>query len=77
MSVKIAIIGAGPYGLSVASALGADQAEVVLLGEPMKTWRTAMPEGMSLKSDGFASKSVLAREWGDPGGLLPQPAYRI
>ena len=55
MSVKIAIIGAGPYGLSVASALGADQAEVVLLGEPMKTWRTAMPEGMSLKSDGFAS----------------------
>src|SRR4051794_26364282 len=51
----IAIIGAGPYGLSVAAHLRARGADFRIFGVPLSTWRSAMPEGMLLKSDGFAS----------------------
>ncbi len=51
----VAIIGAGPYGLSLAAQLGAAGLNVRIFGEPMHTWRTGMPEGMVLKSEGFAS----------------------
>ena len=50
-----AIVGAGPYGLSIASHLRARGIEHRIFGEPMRTWRTEMPQGMFLKSDGFAS----------------------
>ncbi|HEU5035699.1 MAG TPA: NAD(P)-binding domain-containing protein [Nocardioides sp.] len=50
-----AVIGAGPYGLSVAAHLGACHADYRIFGRPLHTWRTAMPRGMYLKSDGFAS----------------------
>jgi thioredoxin reductase len=51
----VAIIGAGPYGLSIAAHLGARGADYRVFGKPLSTWRTAMPKGMLLKSDGFAS----------------------
>lgn len=51
----IAIIGAGPYGLSLAAHLKAAGADFRIFGRPMATWRSHMPQGMLLKSDGFAS----------------------
>ncbi|HEX5089008.1 MAG TPA: NAD(P)-binding domain-containing protein [Nocardioides sp.] len=50
-----AVIGAGPYGLSVAAHLHHRRADFRVFGRPLDTWRTAMPRGMYLKSDGFAS----------------------
>jgi hypothetical protein len=50
-----AVVGAGPYGLSVAAHLHGHRADFRVFGRPLDTWRTAMPRGMYLKSDGFAS----------------------
>lgn len=55
LQVDIAIIGAGPYGLSVAAHLQARGSNYRVFGKPMHTWLTSMPKGMLLKSDGFAS----------------------
>jgi thioredoxin reductase len=52
---EVAIIGAGPYGLSVAAKLRAAGVPFRIFGPPMHFWRTGMPTGMHLKSDGFAS----------------------
>ena len=51
----IAIIGAGPYGLSIAAHLGARGGNFLIFGTPMGEWRHNMPPGMFLKSEGFAS----------------------
>ena len=51
----VAIIGAGPYGLSIAAHLRARGVDFRIFGTPLGTWRSAMPKGMLLKSDGFAS----------------------
>ena len=53
--VDVAIIGAGPYGLSLAAFLGARGINYRIYGEPMESWRKGMPSGMSLKSDGWSS----------------------
>ncbi len=53
--VGVAIIGAGPYGLSLAAHLRAAALPFRQFGLPMRLWRTAMPRGMFLKSQGFAS----------------------
>lgn len=55
MGVDVAVVGAGPYGLSIASHLRARGIEHRVFGTPMQTWRTQMPQGMFLKSEGFAS----------------------
>jgi thioredoxin reductase len=60
----VAIIGAGPYGLSLAAHLAAANVDVRVFGQPMHFWRSNMPEGMVLKSEGFASNL-----W-DPDGAL-------
>lgn len=52
---QVAIIGAGPYGLSVAAYLRKRGLSFRIFGPPMDTWTSHMPEGMCLKSDGFAS----------------------
>jgi thioredoxin reductase len=52
---NIAIIGAGPFGLSIAAHLKAHKVDFRIFGSPMDTWRTQMPKGMRLKSEGFAS----------------------
>ncbi len=53
--VDVAIIGAGPYGLSLAAHLSARGVSFRIFGSPMQTWLTHMPKGMRLKSEGFAS----------------------
>ncbi|MDD0811618.1 NAD(P)-binding domain-containing protein [Curvibacter sp. RS43] len=53
--VDVAIVGAGPYGLSLAAHLTGRGVKVRIFGTPMRFWREHMPRGMQLKSDGFAS----------------------
>jgi cation diffusion facilitator CzcD-associated flavoprotein CzcO len=53
--VAVVVIGAGPYGLSIAAHLRTQQLSFRIFGEPMASWRDHMPKGMSLKSEGFAS----------------------
>src|SRR5882757_1866646 len=52
---EVAIIGAGPFGLSIAAHLRARGIEFRIFGKAMSTWSTQMPKGMHLKSDGFAT----------------------
>jgi cation diffusion facilitator CzcD-associated flavoprotein CzcO len=52
---EVIIVGAGPYGLSIAAHLRAAGVTFRIFGSPMLTWREHMPDGMLLKSDGFAS----------------------
>jgi thioredoxin reductase len=67
--VDVAIIGAGPYGLSVAAHLRAQGVSVRIFGSPMQAWRESMPAGMRLKSEGFASSLS------DPRGEMTLGAY--
>ena len=53
--VHAAIIGAGPYGLSLAAHLREAGVPFRIFGHPMQSWATQMPAEMLLKSDGFAS----------------------
>jgi len=53
-SVDVAIVGAGPYGLSLATHLKERGVNFRIFGKPMQTWRE-MPQGMHLKSFGFAT----------------------
>jgi hypothetical protein len=55
LSIEVAILGAGPYGLSTASHLRATGVDFRIFGRPMQSWRTNMPRGMQLKSEGFAT----------------------
>jgi hypothetical protein len=55
IALPAAIIGAGPYGLSIAAHLRARGVPFRIFGIPMDSWRTRMPAGMFLKSEGFAS----------------------
>ena len=51
----VAIIGAGPYGLSVAAYLRSEGVDFRIFGIPMQRWQAHMPKGMYLKSEGCAS----------------------
>lgn len=51
----VAIVGAGPYGLSLAAHLAAAGVDFRIFGEPMRSWLHHMPRDMQLKSAGFAS----------------------
>jgi thioredoxin reductase len=53
--VQVAIVGAGPYGLSIAAHLRACGIRFRIFGRTMETWSTRMPANMLLKSEGFAS----------------------
>jgi thioredoxin reductase len=53
--LNTAIIGAGPYGLSIAAHLRSRGIPFRIFGRPMDSWLQHMPKGMMLKSDGFAS----------------------
>jgi hypothetical protein len=48
--IDVAIVGAGPFGLSVA-AHAAAHGSARTFGEPMRTWRRLMPPDMILRSD--------------------------
>jgi thioredoxin reductase len=51
---SVAIVGAGPYGLSIAAHLRERGVAYRIFGSPMEMWRAHCPRGMFLKSDGFA-----------------------
>jgi cation diffusion facilitator CzcD-associated flavoprotein CzcO len=51
----VAILGAGPYGLSVAAHLLSMNIEARVFGEPMEFWTRQMPMGMLLRSEKHAS----------------------
>jgi cation diffusion facilitator CzcD-associated flavoprotein CzcO len=53
--IETAIIGAGPYGLSIAAHFRSRGISFRVFGRPMDSWLRHMPKGMHLKSDGFAS----------------------
>src|SRR2546428_12081654 len=55
LNTNTAIIGAGPYGLSIAAHLRQRGIPFRIIGRPMDSWLAHMPKGMMLKSDGFAS----------------------
>jgi len=65
----VAIIGAGPYGLSIAAHLKAAGVDFRIFGKPMDLWVNHMPKGMNLKSEGFASCLY------DPGGAFPLEVF--
>ncbi|MGO8718116.1 MAG: NAD(P)-binding domain-containing protein [Acidobacteriaceae bacterium] len=54
-ALEVAIVGAGPYGLSIAAHLQARGIPCGIFGPAMEVWQRHMPKGMLLKSDGFAS----------------------
>lgn len=53
--LPVAVIGAGPFGVSTAAYLRSLGVEFRIFGSPMNRWRTQMPAGMFLKSEGCAS----------------------
>ncbi|MGB2604513.1 MAG: NAD(P)-binding domain-containing protein [Candidatus Sulfotelmatobacter sp.] len=53
--LETAIIGAGPYGLSIAAHFRHRGMPFRIFGRLMDSWKAHMPKGMCLKSDGFAS----------------------
>jgi thioredoxin reductase len=65
----VAIIGAGPYGLSLAAYLKARSVNFRIFGSPMEFWLKHMPSGMHLKSEGFASSLY------DPGSTFTLKDY--
>jgi cation diffusion facilitator CzcD-associated flavoprotein CzcO len=67
----VAIVGAGPYGLSAAAHLRQLKGlDARLFGEPMSFWERHMPEGMQLRSPWAGSHIA------DPGNRLTLDVYR-
>jgi hypothetical protein len=67
----VAIVGAGPYGLSAAAHLrAADGLHVRVFGEPMSFWERHMPKGMLLRSP------LAGTHLSDPHGALTLQAYQ-
>jgi hypothetical protein len=66
---EVIIVGAGPYGLSIAAHLRALGVGYRIFGRTMYNWRAKMPAGMLLKSDPFASNLS------DPAGALTLKNY--
>jgi thioredoxin reductase len=65
----LVVVGAGPYGLSIASHAAAAGLRLCVLGRPMASWRDHMPRGMFLKSEPQASNLS------DPTGSYALEAY--
>lgn len=53
--IEVAIVGAGPYGLSLAAHFRRRGIPFRIFGKTMDSWASHMPDGGCLKSDGFAS----------------------
>ncbi len=66
---QVVIIGAGPYGLSVAAHLRARGIEPHVFGRPMSFWEDHMPSGMLLRSAWHASSIA------HPGADMTLDAY--
>src|SRR5207248_3964418 len=66
---EVAVIGAGPYGLSVGAHLKAAKVETMVFGEAMSFWQRNMPQGMKLRSPWQATHV------GGPRGALSLDDY--
>jgi thioredoxin reductase len=64
IDVDVAIVGAGPFGLSSGAYLKSKGIGVGVFGDPMSFWRDHMPAGMYLRSNWAASHIS------DPGSKL-------
>src|SRR5438445_13386646 len=83
----VAIVGAGPYGLSAAAHLrAANGLDVRVFGEPMSFWETHMPKGMLLRSPlagshrSDPSRSLTLQAYQKTSGnqiTAPLPLYRL
>ncbi|MGC0377205.1 thioredoxin reductase [Streptomyces sp. SAI-229] len=69
MMYDLLVVGAGPYGLSIASHAAAAGLNLRVFGRPMASWRDHMPGGMFLKSEPWASNLS------DPGGRWRLDVY--
>jgi cation diffusion facilitator CzcD-associated flavoprotein CzcO len=49
-TTNVLVIGAGPFGLSLAAQAAHDGIEHIIVGKPMEFWRKNMPAGMYLRS---------------------------
>lgn len=67
--IDVAIVGAGPYGLSAAAHTLAAGLDTCVFGRPMRAWEHHMPQGMLLKSEPSASNLA------DPRGRHDLAAY--
>jgi thioredoxin reductase len=68
-AIDVAIIGAGPYGLSLAAHLKAAGIPFRIFGKPMESWKERMPPGMLLKSHPWSSSLY------DPESSFPLRQY--
>lgn len=66
--IDVAVIGAGPHGLSAAVHLRRAGVSAHVFGEPMSFWRS-MPRGMSLRSNMSATNMI------EPSGPLSLASY--
>lgn len=66
---EVVVVGAGPYGLSVAAHLRQAGLRAHVFGEPMAFWRKNMPRGMILRSPWRATHIS------DPKRILSLDAY--
>ncbi len=69
MMYDLVVVGAGPYGLSIASHAATAGLNLRVFGRPMASWRDHMPRGMLLKSEPWASNLS------DPHGRWRLDAY--
>ncbi|WP_055689964.1 NAD(P)-binding domain-containing protein [Streptomyces prasinus] len=69
MTYDLLVVGAGPYGLSIAAHAAAAGLRLRVFGRPMASWRDHMPGGMFLKSEPWASNLS------DPDGRRTLAAY--
>ncbi|MFD9814720.1 NAD(P)-binding domain-containing protein [Streptomyces sp. NPDC059080] len=65
----LVVVGAGPYGLSIAAHAAAAGLRPRILGRPMAAWRDHMPGGMYLTSAPWSS------DLSDPAGTYTLAAY--
>jgi hypothetical protein len=63
---EVLIIGAGPFGLSIAAHLRAAGIAHRIVGRPMDTWKTHCPPGMKLRSEPYGSDMA-----------APQPGWDV
>lgn len=66
---QVAVIGAGPYGLSAAAHLRGAGIETRVFGDAMSFWDRHMPKGMKLRS------ALVASNLADPDGRYSLKAY--
>lgn len=67
--LPVAIVGAGPFGLSIAAHLRSCGVPFRIFGTPMHRWQAQMPMGMFLKSEEAASSLA------DPAGRYTLPQF--